>query len=95
MLRKDDWKLAYDMQGAGQLYNLTTDPEELVNLFGNGKYLKKQDELLRDLMTRDLRTQDPLPMPRKGGKRQYGYKRIRLIIGHRIKMSLLKICRRI
>jgi arylsulfatase A-like enzyme len=75
MLRKDDWKLAYDMQGAGQLYNLTTDPEELVNLFGNDKYLKKQDELLRDLMTWDLRTQDPLPMPHKQGKRQYGYKK--------------------
>jgi len=75
MLRKDDWKLAYDMQGAGQLYNLATDPEELNNLFGDDKYLKKQDELLRDLMTWDLRTQDPLPMPHKQGKRQYGYKR--------------------
>jgi arylsulfatase A-like enzyme len=75
MLRKDDWKLVYDMQGAGQLYHLTADPEELDNLFGKEQYLKKQDELLRDLLTWNLRTQDPLPTPQKQGKRQYGFKR--------------------
>ena len=75
MLRKGDWKLVYDMQGSGQLYHLTADPEELDNLFGKNPYLKKQDELLRDLMTWDLRTQDPLPMPHQQGKRQYGFKR--------------------
>lgn len=74
-LRKGDWKLAYDMQGSGQLYHLTTDPEELDNLFNNPKYLAKQDEMLRDLMTWELRMQDPVPMPRRQGKRQYGFKR--------------------
>jgi len=75
MVRKDDFKLAYDMQGAGQLYDLKNDPEELNNLFGNEKYLKQQDELMRAMMTWELRTQDPLPMPHKQGKRQYGFKR--------------------
>jgi len=74
-LRKGEWKLAYDMQGAGQLYHLTTDPEELDNLFNNPKYLQKQDEMLRDLMTWELRMQDPLPMPHRQNKRQYGFKR--------------------
>lgn len=74
-LRKGEWKLAYDMQGAGQLYHLTTDPEELDNLFNNPKYLQKQDEMLRDLMTWELRMQDPLPTPHRQNKRQYGFKR--------------------
>ncbi|MES2810048.1 MAG: sulfatase-like hydrolase/transferase [Bacteroidota bacterium] len=75
MLRKDDYKLVYDMQGAGQLYNVKADPAEVNNLYGNEKYAKKQMELLQDLMTWDLRAQDPLPLPRRGGKRQYGFKR--------------------
>ncbi len=75
MLRKDDWKLVYDMQGSCQLYHLTTDNEELTNLFGNPKYLKKLDELLRDLMTWDLRMQDPLPLPHPTAARKYGFKR--------------------
>ena len=34
MLRKGRWKLAIDMQGRGQLYDLEADPVELDNLYG-------------------------------------------------------------
>ncbi|TZF81204.1 sulfatase-like hydrolase/transferase [Pedobacter sp. BS3] len=75
MLRKDNWKLVYDMQGSGQLYNLAEDPAEINNLYGNNKYKDKQTELLQDLLAWELRTQDPLPLPRPNKMRKYGYKR--------------------
>lgn len=75
MLRKGDWKLVYDMQGSGQLYNLAKDPAEVNNLFGQKAYADKQAELVSNLLTWALRMQDPLPYPHKGGKRQYGFKR--------------------
>ncbi len=75
MLRKDDWKLVYDMQGSGQMYHLAEDQEEVKNLFGDEKYLKKQDELLQDLMAWELRMQDPLPLPHPTKQRRYGFKR--------------------
>lgn len=75
MLRKGDWKLVYDMQGAGQLYNLVKDPAEVNNLYGNSAHAVKQAELLQDIMTWELRMQDPLPYPRPSTKRKYGFKR--------------------
>ena len=33
------------MQGTGQMYHLADDPEEIKNLFGDEKYLKKQENL--------------------------------------------------
>jgi arylsulfatase A-like enzyme len=75
MLRKGDWKLVYDMQGAGQLYNLIKDPAETDNLYNNAEHVKKQTELMQDLMTWELRMQDPLPYPRPSAKRKYGFKR--------------------
>lgn len=74
MLRKGDWKLVYDMQGKGELYNLVTDPAEIKNLFGNKNYAAKQMELLQDMMGWELRTQDPLPLPHPTKARHYGYK---------------------
>ena len=32
VVRMGDWKLAFDMMGSGQLYNLAADPSELRNL---------------------------------------------------------------
>ncbi len=64
MLRKDEWKLIFDMQGAGQLYNLTKDPVELKNLYNEPEYAEIKQELMADLMAWTLRTQDPLPLPR-------------------------------
>jgi arylsulfatase A-like enzyme len=75
MLRKDDWKLAYDMQGNGQLYNLVKDPEEINNLFGKPEFASKQMELLEDLLAWELRAQDPLPLPHPSNKREYGFKK--------------------
>jgi arylsulfatase A-like enzyme len=63
MLRKGDWKLDFDMQGRGQLYNLKDDPLELENLFGSGRTASIEKELLADLLAWALRAQDPLPLP--------------------------------
>lgn len=75
MLRKGDWKLVYDMQGSGQLYNLIQDPAEVENLFGNNEHAAKQAELMQDIMTWELRMQDPLPYPHPSKNRKYGFKR--------------------
>lgn len=75
MLRKGDWKLVLDMQGAGQLYYLKNDPAEVNNLFNNKAHTQKQAELMQDVILWELRMQDPLPLPRPGGKRKYGFKR--------------------
>lgn len=74
-LRKGDWKLVYDMQGSGQLYNLKDDPAEVRNLFGSPNFAAKQMELLKDMMAWELRTQDPLPLPHPTKTRHYGFKR--------------------
>ena len=74
-LRKGDWKLVYDMQGSGQLYNLAKDPQEIKNLFNQKEYASEQMDLLQDMMRWELRTQDPLPLPRPNGSRKYGYKK--------------------
>jgi arylsulfatase A-like enzyme len=65
MLRKGDWKLAFDMQGRGQLYNLAKDPVELENLYHNSDFAGIRQQMLADLMAWTLRMQDPLPLPRR------------------------------
>jgi len=71
MLRKNDWKLVYDAQGRGQLFYLPDDPAEVKNLFGQRKYKEKQMEMLQEMLSWELRVQDPLPFPRK----RYKYRR--------------------
>ena len=76
MLRKDDWKLVYNMQGNGRLYHLSEDRAEVNDLFNDKKYIDKKLELLQDMMAWELRTQDPLPLPRqryiyRGDKHNY------------------------
>lgn len=76
MLRKDDWKLVYNMQGNGRLYNLREDKGEVRDLFQDDRYQDKKLELLQDMMAWELRVQDPLPLPRqryiyRGDKRNY------------------------
>ena len=70
MLRKGKWKLVFDMQGHGQLYDLEADPIELDNLFGEAELAEVQQDLLAELLAATLRAQDPLPMPRN----RYVYK---------------------
>jgi arylsulfatase A-like enzyme len=65
MLRKDDWKLIYDMQRRGKLYHLSEDPVELNDLYGKPQYQEKQMELLQDMLGWELRSQDPLPLPKR------------------------------
>jgi len=65
MLRKSNYKLVYDMQGRGELYDLSSDPAEVNNLFEKRKYRNVLMELLQDLLAWELRTQDPLPLPRR------------------------------
>jgi arylsulfatase A-like enzyme len=65
MLRKGAWKLEYDMQGRGQLYDLAKDPAELDNLFGKAEYAELRGELVEELLAWVLRAQDPLPLPRR------------------------------
>ncbi|HTV42777.1 MAG TPA: sulfatase-like hydrolase/transferase [Candidatus Sulfotelmatobacter sp.] len=62
-LRKGDWKLVFNARGVGELYHLASDPAELRNLFGLPEYARQQMELLQDMLTWELRTQDPLPLP--------------------------------
>jgi len=65
MVRRDDWKLVFDMEGNGQLYNLKNDPAELANLYGEPALAQLQGELQAELLKWILRTQDPLPQPRR------------------------------
>ena len=65
MVRKGDWKLTWDMEGHGELYNLSTDPVELHNLFGQPAHAAVQQALMAELLTWMLRVQDPLPLPRR------------------------------
>lgn len=71
MLRNNEWKLVYDMDGNGQLYNLSSDPVELNNLFYDVKYSSIKSDMIEDLLRWELSTQDPLPIPRN----RYRFKR--------------------
>lgn len=64
-VRSGDWKLVFDMQEHGQLYNLAEDPVELNNLFGDPGYADIQSRMLAKLLGCTLRAQDPLPPPRR------------------------------
>ena len=65
MARRGDWKLVFDMQGNGQLYDLSQDPFELDNLFNQPGSAVIQSEMLAELLAWTLRVQDPLPHPRR------------------------------
>lgn len=65
MVRRGDWKLVFDMQGNGQLYDLGQDPFELDNLFDKPELAVIQSEMLAELLAWILRVQDPLPHPRR------------------------------
>lgn len=75
-IRSGDWKLVFDMQEHGQLYNLAEDPVELDDLFDHPDYADVQSRMLAKLLGWTLRVQDPLPHPRrrykfKSDKRNY------------------------
>ena len=63
MVRKGDWKLAFDMQGRGQLHKLAKDPAELENLYNHPAHAATQQDLLAELLTWTIRAEDGLPLP--------------------------------
>jgi len=71
LLRKGDWKLIYDMEGYGELYNMVSDPSEVDNLYNKEEYNSIKMELLQHLLKWEIATQDPLPVPRS----RYHFKR--------------------
>lgn len=71
MLRNDEWKLVYDMDGNGELYDLSKDPVELNNLFYNKKYADVKNKMVEKLLRWEISAGDPLPIPRS----RYYFKR--------------------
>lgn len=71
MLRQNEWKLVYDMDGNGQLYHMKDDPSELNNLFDQPFCEAIQNKLIRTLLRWEISTEDPLPVPRN----RYRFKR--------------------
>lgn len=63
MVRKGPWKLIVDQDGNGQLYNLLTDPFELINQYNKSKYKEVKTEMLECLVNWMLKAVDPLPLP--------------------------------
>ena len=62
MVRKGDWKMIYDMNKNGELYNLKNDPWEEKNLFQDKNYTQVKMDLLEELLQWVLRVQDPMVM---------------------------------
>lgn len=63
MVRKGPWKLIVDQDGNGELYNLTTDPFELTNLYETNKYKMIKTKMLECLVNWMIKAVDPLPLP--------------------------------
>lgn len=61
MVRMDQWKLIFDSQGNGELYDLDSDPGELVNYFGDPDLGGIQLRLMTELLQWTIRTEDDLP----------------------------------
>ncbi|MFE5318197.1 sulfatase-like hydrolase/transferase [Paenibacillus sp. NPDC056579] len=58
-VRKGKWKINLDMCGNGELYDIENDPLELDNLYGRVEYGEVEREMLAELCTWVIRTQDP------------------------------------
>ncbi|CAA9585264.1 MAG: Choline-sulfatase [uncultured Thermomicrobiales bacterium] len=69
MVRKGRWKLLYDVLGRGELYDLERDPAELDNRFGDPSLAAVRLELVEELLTWTIRTEDDLPSARYVPKR--------------------------
>ena len=69
MVRMGDWKLLFDSQGNGEMYDLANDPAELRNLFGNPVHASMQLALTTELLQWTIRTEDDLPGGRYVRKR--------------------------
>lgn len=61
MVRRGDHKLVVHSTGDGELYDLASDPTEVVNLFDDAEYAQLRAELTWLLLQWTLRLQDTLP----------------------------------
>jgi arylsulfatase A-like enzyme len=61
-IRRGDWKLSWDMMGTGELYNITEDYYERANLYDHPDAKSIRDQLIAELLTWTIRTQDDLPV---------------------------------
>lgn len=62
MVRMGDRKLIYDMMAYGRLHDLTSDPCELKNLFGDIFVAGEQWRMVVELLMWTIRIQDSLPV---------------------------------
>jgi arylsulfatase A-like enzyme len=69
MLRRDRWKILYDVLGRGELYDLQADPMELANLWDEPALAPVQAALVEELLWWSLRVADDLPENRYVPKR--------------------------
>ena len=65
MVRRGDYKLQLDDLGEGYLYNITSDPLELKNLWDDPEYASIRSEMSTLLATEMMRHYDTLPHPRR------------------------------
>jgi hypothetical protein len=61
MVRMGNWKLLFDSQGNGEMYDLASDPAELNNLFEHADHAAMQLSLTTELLQWTIRTEDDLP----------------------------------
>ncbi len=61
MLRRDRWKLLYDVLGRGELYDVDADPMELENLWDDPFHAEIRGRLVQELLWWTLRVADDLP----------------------------------
>lgn len=62
MVVKNSWKLIFDPYGQWELYNLKSDPHELVNLAYESCYRDKKQELMEEMIRWDVQISDLLPL---------------------------------
>ena len=63
-VREGNYKLQMDMMGNGYLYDLSADPLEVNNLWGQPQWLSIQAHMLARLAAACMRAADPIPAPR-------------------------------
>lgn len=61
MVRMGDWKVVFDSEGGGQIFNVVRDPYELKNLWDAPEAAGIKPRLLAELLQWTMRTQDDLP----------------------------------
>ena len=75
MVRQGDWKLIFDAEGHGELYNLADDPGELRDRFADPACRDVRLSLAEELLRWTIRTEDDLPggryLPKRAARNWY------------------------